>query len=24
VVIVGLRDELHVGLWERLKKRFVA
>jgi protein phosphatase len=24
VVIVALRDELHVGLWERLKKRFVA
>jgi len=24
VVIVSLRDELHAGLWERLKKRFVA
>jgi PPM family protein phosphatase len=24
VVIVGLRDELQVGLWERVKKRFVA
>src|SRR3990172_2006000 len=24
VVIVALRDELQAGLWERLKKRFVA
>ena len=24
VVIVALRDELHAGLWERLKKRFAA
>lgn len=24
VIIVALRDELHVGLWDRLKKRFVA
>jgi PPM family protein phosphatase len=24
VVIVGLRDELQAGLWERLKRRFVA
>jgi serine/threonine protein phosphatase PrpC len=24
VVIVTLRDELQAGLWERLKKRFVA
>lgn len=24
VVVVALRDELQVGLWERLKKRFVA
>jgi PPM family protein phosphatase len=24
VVIVALRDELHLGLWERLKQRFVA
>ena len=24
LVVVALRDELHAGLWERLKKRFVA
>ena len=24
VIIVALRDELQAGLWERLKKRFVA
>ena len=24
VIIVALRDELHAGLWERLKKRFAA
>ena len=24
VVVVALRDELHAGLWERLKKQFVA
>ncbi|HEY6289366.1 MAG TPA: SpoIIE family protein phosphatase, partial [Nitrospiraceae bacterium] len=24
VIVVALRDELQVGLWERLKKRFVA
>jgi serine/threonine protein phosphatase PrpC len=24
VVVVALRDELQGGLWERLKKRFVA
>jgi protein phosphatase len=24
VVVVTLRDELQAGLWERLKKRFVA
>ena len=24
VVLVALRDEFHAGLWERLKKRFVA
>ena len=24
VVVVALRDEFQAGLWERLKKRFVA
>jgi protein phosphatase len=24
VIVVALRDELQAGLWERLKKRFVA
>jgi serine/threonine protein phosphatase PrpC len=24
VVVVALRDEFEAGLWERLKKRFVA